>query len=86
MADLSSFGGARAVIDFNTLGLKLPIGVSFSLAKYWNGEPVVFECRRRSNKKAFFYVTFTIAEEADTVADDNAEEEGKKQDATEDVD
>lgn len=24
-----------AVIDFNTLGLKLPIGLSFSLAKYW---------------------------------------------------
>jgi len=32
---VADFVRAIAVIDFNTLGLKLPIGLSFSLAKYW---------------------------------------------------
>lgn len=43
-----------------------------------NGEPVVFECRRRSDKQTYFYVSFTIDEEAKEVIGDNAEEEDSK--------
>lgn len=43
-----------------------------------NGEPVVFECRRRSDHQAYFYVSFTIDEDSKEVAADNVEEENSK--------
>jgi hypothetical protein len=33
------------------------------LAKYWNGEPVVFNCRSRKSGKSFFVVTFELQDE-----------------------
>jgi len=51
-----------------------------------NGEPVVFECRRRSNHQAFFYVSFTIDEGADKVVGDNIEEKKAEEEDNKDVD
>lgn len=54
---------SHGFLDFNTLALSLPGGLSFSLEKYWNGEPVVFNCRKRSNGKSYFVVTFELQAE-----------------------
>jgi len=54
---------SHGFLDFSTLALSLPGGLSFSLAKYWNGEPVVFNCRKRSTGESFFVVTFELQDE-----------------------
>lgn len=54
---------SHGFLDFSTLSLSLPGGLSFSLAKYWNGEPVVFNCRSRKSGKSFFVVTFELQDE-----------------------
>lgn len=51
---------SHGFLDFSTLALSLPGGLSFSLAKYWNGEPVVFNCRKRSSGESYFVVTFEL--------------------------
>ncbi|KAI5480435.1 hypothetical protein MNV49_000588 [Pseudohyphozyma bogoriensis] len=47
-------------IDFKTLSLKLPGGLHFALASYWDGQPVTFVARNRSGSKEFFFVTLQI--------------------------
>ncbi|GAA5843241.1 hypothetical protein JCM3766R1_006634 [Sporobolomyces carnicolor] len=54
---------SHGFLDFSTLSLSLPGGLSFSLAKYWNGEPVVFNCRSRTTGDSFFVVTFELQAE-----------------------
>ncbi|BGP15697.1 hypothetical protein JCM10213_006133 [Rhodosporidiobolus nylandii] len=54
---------SHGFIDFSTLSLSLPGGLKFSLGKYWNGEPVVFSCRRRGTGEEFFVVTFELVGE-----------------------
>lgn len=36
---------ANGYLTFDPLALKLPIGMSFPLAKYWNGQPVAVSLR-----------------------------------------
>lgn len=40
------------------LRLQLPGGLSFSLLKYWDGQPVTYICTSRDRKKVFFYIVF----------------------------
>ncbi|KAK4048381.1 hypothetical protein OIO90_005851 [Microbotryomycetes sp. JL221] len=47
-------------IDFNTLSLKLPIKLTFPLARYWDGQPVTFVCRNRKSQENYFVVTFAL--------------------------
>ncbi|GAA6018505.1 hypothetical protein JCM11491_006427 [Sporobolomyces phaffii] len=54
---------SHGFLDFSTLSLSLPGGLSFSLAKYWNGEPVTFVCRSRKTGDPFFVVTFELQAE-----------------------
>ncbi|GAA5834729.1 hypothetical protein JCM11251_003645 [Rhodosporidiobolus azoricus] len=55
---------SHGFIDFSTLSLALPGGLKFSLASYWNGEPVAFVCRHKGDKdKVFFVVTFELVDE-----------------------
>ncbi|GAA5943121.1 DUF1769 domain-containing protein [Sporobolomyces koalae] len=54
---------SHGFLDFSTLSLSLPGGLSFNLTKYWNGEPVVFNCRSRSTGESFFVVTFELQAE-----------------------
>ncbi|GAA5959208.1 hypothetical protein JCM21900_004260 [Sporobolomyces salmonicolor] len=54
---------SHGFVDFATLALALPGGLSFSLAKYWNGEPVVFSCQRRRDGATFFVVTFELLDD-----------------------
>ncbi|GAA5912820.1 DUF1769 domain-containing protein [Sporobolomyces salmoneus] len=54
---------SHGFLDFSTLSLSLPGGLSFSLAKYWNGEPVVFNAQNRKTGKSFFVVTFELQAE-----------------------
>ncbi|GAA5939255.1 hypothetical protein JCM1841_002934 [Sporobolomyces salmonicolor] len=54
---------SHGFLDFATLALALPGGLSFSLAKYWNGEPVVFSCQRRRDGETFFVVTFELLDD-----------------------
>ncbi|KAK4053383.1 hypothetical protein OIV83_001547 [Microbotryomycetes sp. JL201] len=65
-------------IDFNTLSLKLPIHLTFPLARYWDGQPVTFVCRRRNTNKDYFVVTFTLdnVKPVNPNADD-AQDDGK---------
>ncbi|PWN41789.1 DUF1769-domain-containing protein [Ceraceosorus guamensis] len=51
-------------IDFNTLRLELPYtnGMGFDLKKYWDGQPVRFYCKDKSDDTVFFVVEFTINE------------------------
>lgn len=73
-------------IDFETLAVALPGGLSFSLAKYWNGEPVVFSCQRRGTGEQFFVVTFTLEGEGAREAKPEEEEEEEGAEANDDVD
>ncbi|GAA6064406.1 hypothetical protein JCM10212_001230 [Sporobolomyces blumeae] len=55
---------SHGFLDFATLSLSLPGGLSFSLAKYWNGEPVTFSCRERgASGQPLFVVTFELLDE-----------------------
>lgn len=54
---------SHGFIDFGALAVQLPGGLSFSLEKYWNGEPVVFSCQRRGTGQQFFVVTFELETE-----------------------
>ncbi|GAA5990942.1 hypothetical protein JCM10908_000090 [Rhodotorula pacifica] len=51
---------SHGFLNFDTLSVSLPGGLSFSLAKYWNGEPVVFSCQKRGTGETFFVVSFTL--------------------------
>ncbi|GAA6039879.1 hypothetical protein JCM8097_006777 [Rhodosporidiobolus ruineniae] len=88
---------SHGFIDFATLSLALPGGLKFSLAKYWNGEPVVFSCQRRQKEgsteepETFWVVTFElVGDEGETKAavDANAakEKEGEAEEQNDDVD
>ena len=50
-------------LNFETLSLKLPIGLSFPLKSSWDGQPITFICRSRDHKKTFFVLTFDIVED-----------------------
>ncbi|KAM0787459.1 hypothetical protein ACM66B_003537 [Microbotryomycetes sp. NB124-2] len=69
-------------IDFNTLSLKLPIKLTFPLARYWDGQPVTFVCRKRNTEHDYFVLTFTLdnikpvnstAQQSDTGEDHKAQ-------------
>lgn len=47
-------------IDFKTLSLKLPVGLSFSLERLWDGQPVTFVLRDKEGTKEYLFVTFEI--------------------------
>ncbi|KAK4334064.1 hypothetical protein RTBOTA2_002795 [Rhodotorula toruloides] len=70
---------SHGFINFDSLSVSLPGGLSFSLAKYWNGEPVVFSCQRKGTGESWFVVSFVL--EGDT--EGKEEGEGKE---SEDVD
>ncbi|GAA5880244.1 hypothetical protein JCM1840_003405, partial [Sporobolomyces johnsonii] len=68
---------AHGFVDFKTLALALPGGLSFSLARYWNGEPVVFSCQRRSDGETFFVVTFELVEDDEDEGEGEGEGKGE---------
>ena len=45
-------------IDFNTLRLEIPYtaGMGFDLKKYWDGQPVTYYCKDKSDETVFFVV------------------------------
>jgi len=46
-------------IDFQNLALKLPVGhLQFNLARYWDGQPVIYICK--SEKRTFFVIKFDL--------------------------
>lgn len=51
---------SHGFLNFDSLSVSLPGGLSFSLAKYWNGEPVVFSCQKRGTGDPYFVVSFTL--------------------------
>ncbi|KAJ8294861.1 Pre-mRNA-splicing factor cwf23 [Rhodotorula toruloides] len=51
---------SHGFINFDSLSVSLPGGLSFSLAKYWNGEPVVFSCQRKGTGEKWFVVSFVL--------------------------
>ncbi|KWU43016.1 DUF1769-domain-containing protein, partial [Rhodotorula sp. JG-1b] len=59
-SDLIRGDFSHGFLNFDTLSVSLPGGLSFSLAKYWNGEPVVFSCQKRGTGETFFVVSFTL--------------------------
>ncbi|GAA5901713.1 hypothetical protein JCM6882_006048 [Rhodosporidiobolus microsporus] len=78
---------SHGFIDFSTLSLALPGGLKFSLAQYWNGEPVVFAARKKGGDETFFVVTFELVTEeggkkegADAGEIENEEEEEEEND------
>ncbi|GAA5963675.1 hypothetical protein JCM3765_003540 [Sporobolomyces pararoseus] len=76
---------SHGFLDFSTLSLSLPGGLSFSLAKYWNGEPVVFNCRHRGTGQSFFVVTFELQAEDGTSLGPAQKEKGGGADKEEEV-
>lgn len=61
---------SNGILDFNTLSVQLPrpFSVSFNLLKYWDGQPVTYVCRRRSDSPAdpagvYWSVAFEIVDE-----------------------
>lgn len=50
-------------LNFESLSLKLPIGLSFPLKSSWDGQPITFICRSRDHSKTFFVLTFDIVED-----------------------
>lgn len=83
-----TFDFAQGLLDFNDLSVHIPsIGFSVQLLKYWDGQPVTFQCRNRSGTKVFFSVAFEIAdpegevgsgEEDEDEDEDEKEEEGSR--------
>jgi len=49
-------------IDFNTLSVNFGARLQFSLAKYWDGQPVRYICRTRDGSKIFFCIDFTLVD------------------------
>lgn len=63
------------MVDFKTLSATLPqpFHLSVPLLKYWDGQPVLYVCRRRSkspvtSKGVYWSVAFEIVDE-DAIAD-----------------
>lgn len=61
---------SNGILDFNTLSVQLPkpFSVSFNLLKYWDGQPVTYVCRRRSENPLdpagmYWSVAFEIVDE-----------------------
>ncbi|BGP47657.1 hypothetical protein JCM10450v2_003522 [Rhodotorula kratochvilovae] len=79
---------SHGFLNFDTLSLSLPGGLSFSLEKYWNGEPVVFSCQKRGTGEEYFVVTFELeAEDGGRLAAKGAKgAEEEKEEVSEDVD
>lgn len=88
---------SHGFLNFDSLSLALPGGLSFKLDKYWNGEPVVFSCQRRLAKgqegreaETYFVVTFELeAEEGGKLAPAGKgapEKEEKEEEVSADVD
>ncbi|GAA5881249.1 hypothetical protein JCM3774_002863 [Rhodotorula dairenensis] len=75
---------SHGFLNFDSLSVALPGGLSFSLAKYWNGEPVVFSCQKRGTGEPFFVVSFTL-ENDDGGEVDVQEGEGEHSEAEEQV-
>jgi hypothetical protein len=73
---------SHGFINFDSLSVSLPGGLSFSLAKYWNGEPVVFSCQRKGSGEKWFVVSFVL--EGEKGEGPKEEAEGGKE--SEDVD
>ncbi|GAA6014003.1 hypothetical protein JCM10207_000202 [Rhodosporidiobolus poonsookiae] len=74
---------SHGFLDFSTLSLALPGGLKFSLAKYWNGAPVVFSCQRRAKDgqqaEVFFVVTFELVGEDGRTKGAVGAKEGEKE-------
>lgn len=66
---------SHGFLNFDSLSVSLPGGLSFSLAKYWNGEPVVFSCQKRGTGETFFVVSFALEDE-DADAEGGAQGDG----------
>lgn len=50
-------------IDFNTLNLHIPVGgLSFDLKRYYNNQPVQYQCKNKETGEVYFMVTFDIQE------------------------
>lgn len=61
---------SNGILDFNTLSVQLPkpFSVSFNLLKYWDGQPVTYVCRRKSEdpldpEGMYWSVAFEIVDE-----------------------
>ncbi|KDN41693.1 DUF1769-domain-containing protein [Tilletiaria anomala UBC 951] len=54
----------NSFIDFNTLRLELPYtgGMGFDLKKYWDGQPVRYVCKDKSDGTVFFFIQFKIVD------------------------
>ncbi|BGO91161.1 hypothetical protein NBRC10512_005745 [Rhodotorula toruloides] len=72
---------SHGFINFDSLSVSLPGGLGFSLAKYWNGEPVVFSCQRKGTGEKWFVVSFVLEGEGE---EREGEDKGEKE--SEDVD